>query len=107
MFITNAGKPPVTDREMRAASIQSAVRFAKRWNLSGLVFASEALVMCPRLVRYVQRSGLICGSYGSQNNIPENAKTQAAAGIDIIMADRVGLIAMSLKGYQKQAKSQA
>ncbi|GMG03784.1 unnamed protein product [Aspergillus oryzae] len=76
MFITNAGKPPVTDREMRAASIQSAVRFAKRWNLSGLVFASEALVMCPRLVRYVQRSGLICGSYGSQNNIPENAKFQ-------------------------------
>ncbi|KJK61434.1 Glycerophosphodiester phosphodiesterase domain protein [Aspergillus parasiticus SU-1] len=107
MFITNAGKPPVTDREMRAASIQSAVRFAKRWNLSGLVFASEALVMCPRLVRYVQRSGLLCGSYGSQNNIPENAKAQAAAGIDIIMADKVGLIAMSLKGYQKQAKSQA
>ncbi|OGM44943.1 ankyrin repeat-containing protein [Aspergillus bombycis] len=103
MFITNAGKPPVTDREMRAASIQSAVRFAKRWNLSGLVFASEALVMCPRLVRYVQRSGLICGSYGSQNNTPENAKAQAAAGIDIIMADRVGLIALSLKGYKKQA----
>ncbi|PIG80819.1 hypothetical protein AARAC_003463, partial [Aspergillus arachidicola] len=107
MFITNAGKPPVTDRETRAVSIQSAVRFAKRWNLSGLVFASEALVMCPRLVRYVQRSGLLCGSYGSQNNIPENAKAQAAAGIDIIMADRVGLIAMSLKEYQKQAKSQA
>ncbi|KAB8215504.1 humps family-domain-containing protein [Aspergillus novoparasiticus] len=81
MFITNAGKPPVTDREMRAASIQSAVRFAKRWNLSGLVFASEALVMCPRLVRYVQRSGLICGSYGSQNNIPENAKNPALPSI--------------------------
>ncbi|KAE8335852.1 hypothetical protein BDV24DRAFT_155688 [Aspergillus arachidicola] len=76
MFITNAGKPPVTDRETRAVSIQSAVRFAKRWNLSGLVFASEALVMCPRLVRYVQRSGLLCGSYGSQNNIPENAKNR-------------------------------
>ncbi|KAB8258073.1 humps family-domain-containing protein [Aspergillus pseudonomiae] len=74
MFITNAGKPPVTDREMRASSIQSAVRFAKRWNLSGLIFASEALVMCPRLIRYVQQSGLICGSYGSQNNTPENAK---------------------------------
>ncbi|KNG83260.1 putative ankyrin repeat-containing protein, partial [Aspergillus nomiae NRRL 13137] len=102
MFITNAGKPPVTDREMRASSIQSAVRFAKRWNLSGLVFASEALVMCPRLIRYVQRSGLICGTYGSQNNTPENANAQAAAGIDIIMADRVGLIAKSLEGYKKQ-----
>ncbi|KAE8359785.1 Glycerophosphoryl diester phosphodiesterase family-domain-containing protein, partial [Aspergillus caelatus] len=44
MFITNAGKPPVTDREMRAASIQSAVRFAKKWNLFGLVLAPEALV---------------------------------------------------------------
>ncbi|KAE8149463.1 ankyrin repeat-containing protein [Aspergillus avenaceus] len=96
MFITNAGKPPVTDFEMRASSLQSAVRFAKRWNLSGIVFASEALVMCPRLIRYVQRSGLLCGSYGSQNNIPENAKVQAAAGIDIIMADRIGLIAKAL-----------
>lgn len=77
MFITNAGKPPMTDKEMRASSLQAAVRFAKRWNLTGIVFASEALIMCPRLIAYVQRSGLSCGSYGLLNNIPENAKVSA------------------------------
>ena len=74
VFITNAGKPPETDREMRAGSLQVAVHFAKRWNLSGVVFASEPLILCPRLVQYVKRSGLSCGSYGPLNNIPENAK---------------------------------
>ncbi|PLB48482.1 ankyrin repeat-containing protein [Aspergillus steynii IBT 23096] len=97
MFITNAGKPPMTDLETRASSLQAAVRFAKRWNLAGIVFASETLLMCPRLIAYVKRSGLTCGSYGLLNNIPENAKKQAAAGIDIIMADRVGLVAKALK----------
>jgi glycerophosphodiester phosphodiesterase len=74
MFITNAGKPPVTDLETRASSLQSAVRFAKRWSLSGIIFASETLISCPRLIGYVKQSGLACGSYGLQNNIPENAK---------------------------------
>jgi glycerophosphodiester phosphodiesterase len=74
LFITNAGKLPMSDMEMRASSLQAAVRFSKRWNLAGIVFASETLILCPRLVGYVKRSGFICGSYGSLNNIPENAK---------------------------------
>jgi glycerophosphodiester phosphodiesterase len=74
MFITNAGKPPMMDLEVRASSLQVAVRFAKRWNLAGIVFASEVLVLCPRLVAYVKNYGLTCGSYGPQNNIPEYAK---------------------------------
>ncbi|RHZ73684.1 hypothetical protein CDV55_106188 [Aspergillus turcosus] len=101
MFITNAGKPPVTDLETRASSLQSAVCFAKRWSLAGIVFASETLISCPRLIRYVKESRLVCGSYGLQNNIPENAIVQAAAGIDILIADRVGLISAALRegGY--------
>lgn len=74
MFITNAGKPPMTDKEMRAESLQAAVRFARRWALAGIVFASETLILCPRLIKYVKASGLVCGSYGLLNNIPENAK---------------------------------
>ncbi|KAB8073559.1 GDPD-domain-containing protein [Aspergillus leporis] len=96
MFITNAGKPPMTDMEMRASSMQAAIRFAKRWGLAGIVFASETLIACPRLIGYVKSSGLVCGSYGTQNNIPQNAKVQAAAGIDTLMADRVGLISAAL-----------
>lgn len=96
MFVTNAGKPPMTDMEIRASSMQAAIRFAKRWDLAGIVFASETLVACPRLIGYVKSTGLVCGSYGTQNNIPQNAKIQAAAGIDILMVDRVGLITAEL-----------
>jgi glycerophosphodiester phosphodiesterase len=74
VFITNAGKLPITDMEVRAGSLQIAVRFAKYWNLSGVVFASETLILCPRLIKYVKTSGLSCASYGLLNNIPENAK---------------------------------
>lgn len=74
MFITNAGIRSSSDMDVRARSLQNAVHFAKRWNLAGIVFATQTLVACPRLVGYVKRSGLACGSYGSINNVPANAK---------------------------------
>ncbi|POR31633.1 Glycerophosphodiester phosphodiesterase GDE1 [Tolypocladium paradoxum] len=97
MFITNAGKLPATDLEVRAASLQVAVHFAKRWKLAGVVFACETLLLCPRLVQFVKGAGLVCASYGLLNNIPDNSKMQAKAGVDIIVADRVGLIAKTLR----------
>ncbi|KAK2882613.1 hypothetical protein FQN49_000185 [Arthroderma sp. PD_2] len=96
-FITNAGKLPVADREQRAGSLQIAVRFATQWGLSGVVFASDVLVMCPQLVGYVKGKGLVCASYGNLNNIPESVELQAKAGVDLIVADRVGLISKTLK----------
>lgn len=74
MFITNAGKPPPSDLDKRAASIQTAVHFARRWGLAGVVFASEPFVLCPRLVRFVKNAGLMCSTYGPQNNGPYNVK---------------------------------
>lgn len=98
LFISNIGKRPMTDMEERTASLQVAVRFAKRWNLAGVVFESETLLLCLRLLTYVKRSGLICGSYGVLNNIPENVKLQLDAGLDLIIVDRVGLISKALNG---------
>ncbi|KAH0600756.1 hypothetical protein MHUMG1_01755 [Metarhizium humberi] len=95
MFITNAGKVPMQDQELRAASLQTAVHLARLWNLSGIVFACETFLHCPRLVQFVKNTGLICAPYGLLNNDPANAIAQAAAGIDILMADRVKLIAES------------
>ncbi|KAJ5951076.1 uncharacterized protein N7479_009489 [Penicillium vulpinum] len=57
LFITNAGKLPLSDMDMRASSLQAAVHFSKRWNLAGVVIASETLILCPRLVR--ERSKII------------------------------------------------
>lgn len=74
MFITNAGKPPVQDQELRGASLQAAVQFARIWNLSGIVLACENFLYCPRLVQFVKNKGLVCASYGLLNNDPKNAR---------------------------------
>lgn len=70
LFLTDAGTALVGD--IRAASLQEAIRFASRWNLLGVVSAAEPLVMCPRLVKVVKESGLVCVSYGTLNNDPKN-----------------------------------
>lgn len=74
LFLTDAGASPVGD--IRAASLQEAIRFASRWNLLGIVSQAEALVLCPRLVRVVKESGLVCVSYGTMNNDPTNVKVR-------------------------------
>lgn len=69
LFLTDAGSCEVGD--VRATSLQEAVRFARRWNLLGIVSAAEPFVISPRLVRVVKESGLVCVSYGVQNNRTE------------------------------------
>lgn len=72
LFLTNAGTQPAGD--IRATSLQEAIRFASKWNLLGVVTAAEPLILCPRLVKVVKESGLVCVSYGAMNNIPENVQ---------------------------------
>lgn len=68
LFLTDAGCSPVGD--IRASSLQEAIRFASRWNLLGIVSAAEPLINSPRLVRVVKENGLVCVSYGTLNNDP-------------------------------------
>jgi glycerophosphodiester phosphodiesterase len=68
LFLTDAGSNPVGD--IRASSLQEAIRFASRWNLLGIVSAAEPLCNSPRLVKVVKDSGLVCVSYGVLNNDP-------------------------------------
>ncbi|KAJ6780595.1 hypothetical protein PWT90_07122 [Aphanocladium album] len=96
LFITNAGKVPMTDKELRAASLQMGMKFARYWQLTGLVLACDTFLLCPRLIFLVKSAGLVCASYGLGNNDPENAKKQADAGIDILIVDKVKLIAETL-----------
>lgn len=74
LFLSDAGTSPVGD--IRASSLQEAIRFASRWNLLGVVSAAEPFVLCPRLVRVVKESGLVCVSYGTLNNDPTNVKVR-------------------------------
>ncbi|KAL5116773.1 Glycerophosphocholine phosphodiesterase [Pleosporales sp. CAS-2024a] len=96
LFLTDAGTSPVGD--VRAASLQEAIRFASRWNLLGVVSAAEPLVMCPRLVKVVKESGLVCVSYGTLNNDPDNVKLQRNEGIDAVIVDSVLRVRKGLQG---------
>lgn len=68
LFLTDAGACDVSD--IRASSLQEAIRFASRWNLLGIVSEARPFVNSPRLVKVVKQSGLVCVSYGKQNNDP-------------------------------------
>ena len=72
LFLTDAGSSPVGD--IRASSLQEAIRFASRWNLLGVVSAVDPFIIAPRLVKVVKESGLVCVSYGAKNNESENVK---------------------------------
>lgn len=96
LFLTDAGSCPVGD--IRAGSLQEAIRFASRWNLLGIVSAAEPLVTCPRLVKVVKESGLVCVSYGTLNNDPKNVKLQVQEGIDAVIVDSVLAIRKGLTG---------
>ncbi|KAH8675945.1 Glycerophosphoryl diester phosphodiesterase family-domain-containing protein [Xylariales sp. PMI_506] len=86
--------------DARATSLQRALRFARQWDLQGVVMAAEAFVAAPGLVRHVRNQGLVCGSYGSLNDIPEYAQKQAAEGIDMLVVNSVRLISNTLQNMQ-------
>ncbi|SGZ49892.1 CIC11C00000002437 [Sungouiella intermedia] len=87
LFLTEAGTQYMAD--IRASSLQNAIRFAKKWNLLGIVSAAKTLVKTPRLAQVVKSSGLVCVTYGVENNSPDLCKIQMKAGVDAVIADSV------------------
>ncbi|KAI6781787.1 Glycerophosphodiester phosphodiesterase-like protein [Emericellopsis cladophorae] len=87
LFLTDAGCCQVGD--IRASSLQEAIRFASRWNLLGIVSAAEPLINSPRLVKVVKENGLVCVSYGTANNDPLLVQRQVKEGIDAVIVDSV------------------
>ena len=83
LFLTDAGTSPVGD--IRASSLQEAIRFASRWNLLGIVSAAGPLCNSPRLVKVVKENGLVCVSYGGLNNDP--VKVQASLLISTVQKE--------------------
>jgi glycerophosphoryl diester phosphodiesterase len=72
LFLNDSGNYPTGD--IRASSLQEAVHFVKRWNLDGIVMASEPFVLAPRLIGLARNKGLVCASYGALNDDPRSAK---------------------------------
>lgn len=47
--------------------------FAKKWELDGVVMASEPVVLAPQLVEFVKGQGMVCATYGGLNDEVEGA----------------------------------
>ncbi|KAI1340013.1 glycerophosphodiester phosphodiesterase GDE1 [Xylariaceae sp. FL0016] len=95
MFLTDAGTEPVSD--IRASSLQEAIRFASRWNLLGIVSQAAPFVYSPRLIKVVKQTGLVCVSYGTQNNDQKLVNRQVNEGIDAVIVDNVIAIRKGLR----------
>lgn len=87
LFLTEGGTAKMAD--VRASSLREAIRFAKKWNLLGIVSECTPLILCPRLVSVVKKSGLVCVTYGMGNNDPGNARIQLKYGVDAVIVDSV------------------
>lgn len=87
MFLTEAGNSPLVD--VRAKSLQEAIKFARRWNLVGVIPEAVALNHCPRLANVVKDCGLKCITYGSLDNDVEVVKILVKNGVDAVVADAV------------------
>ncbi|KYK61237.1 hypothetical protein DCS_02379 [Drechmeria coniospora] len=103
LFLTDAGCSAVGD--IRATSLQEAIRFASRWNLLGIVSAAEPLINSPRLVKVVKELGLVCVSYGVLNNDP--TMRQVKEGIDAVIVDSVLAIRKGLTSAESSTASTA
>ncbi|KOG96205.1 glycerophosphocholine phosphodiesterase [Saccharomyces eubayanus] len=100
LFLTEGGSEKMAD--LRASSLQNGIRFAKKWNLLGIVSAAAPILKAPRLVQVVKSNGLVCVTYGVDNNDPENASIQIEAGVDAVIVDSVLAIRRGLtKKYEK------
>ncbi|KAL7721992.1 GP-PDE domain-containing protein [Entamoeba marina] len=89
VFLLTTGhvNPELTDS--RRDSLKSAIEFAQRMNIHGIVTEANAVLLEPNLVNECHERGLVLMSYGAINNEIESVKKQRKYGVDSIITDRV------------------
>ncbi len=109
LFLNDSSNCPTGD--MRATSLQTAVRFAHRFGLAGVVVASDPFVASPGLVNFVREQAIYTATYGPLNDDATCAKVsgisklvlasqhansaaqiQAEAGVDLIITNKVKMV---------------
>ncbi|SCU94647.1 LANO_0E07514g1_1 [Lachancea nothofagi CBS 11611] len=87
LYLTEGGAKKTLDA--RASSLQNAIRFARTWDLLGIVSAAKPIIKAPRLAQVIKSNGLVCVTYGVDNNDPEIAQIEMDAGVDAVIVDSV------------------
>ena len=67
----------------------------------GIVSNALALIKTPRLAQVVKSMGLVCVTYGTENNEPELAKIQMRAGVDAVIVDSVLAVREGLREHNE------
>ena len=83
--------------DVRLNSLKSSVQVARSFGCLGIVTASEPIIEAPRLIQKIRSNGILLFSYGSMNNILQNAQLQKEYGVDGIIVDKVRWIYTGLK----------
>jgi glycerophosphoryl diester phosphodiesterase len=85
LFLTSAS---AAEPDSRMASLAAAIDFAAAAGLQGVVAAAPAVLADARgAVAAARARGLRLATYGSDNNVRERVRAQAAAGVDVIILD--------------------
>ncbi|KAH7310569.1 Glycerophosphoryl diester phosphodiesterase family-domain-containing protein [Stachybotrys elegans] len=100
LFLNDSSNWPTGD--MRATSLQTAMRFAHRFGLAGVAMSSEPFVHSPGLVNLAKRQGLYTATYGPLNDVGASVEIQAKAGVDLIIVNKVGKMSQVLDKFRKR-----
>lgn len=84
-FLTESGHVDAGD--VRARSVQEAVRFARASELAGTVQRADTLISCPKLVRYCKQAGMQVATFGFGNDDPQNAQVSLTCSSGIAPSD--------------------
>ena len=88
-FLTEGGTLGRNALDVRTASLEGAVRFARRRNFFGVISRATPLLKDVALIDFVKTSGLLLGTFGGENNELENVQTQERKRVDLIVSDHI------------------
>ncbi|CAG9990204.1 unnamed protein product [Clonostachys byssicola] len=96
LFLNDSSNWPTGD--MRATSLQTAMRLAHRFGRHGVAMSSEPFVHSPGTVGLARGQGLYTASYGPLNDDGASVEIQAKAGVDLIIINKVKLMRQFVDG---------
>ena len=86
LFLTEGGQS-IWNCEPCCNSLQQALYFCKEANLDGIVSNANSILNSPNIVQDILNDKLAILSYGNDNNVFENVRTQIQMGVNGIITD--------------------
>lgn len=93
LFLTEGGFKQRSPFDVRTATFEGAVRFARRANLAGVVTRVTPLLAEPALFALTRRAHLLLGTFGWENNDLANVALQEREQTDFVVSDHIATYA--------------